>query len=454
MFTKNSDRPAFDCQPLVYRPRRQWPAGSRIAMEYLEVPQVAETYAHLGSRPYWSFGYESGLNEHGVVIGNEAIFTRAWRAASTQHRRDGCVACGVSGMDVIRLALERTRSASEAVDLIGRLVEAHGHFGSGVPGKAHADGSYDNSFIVADAAEAWVLETCGRDWLGRRLSNGSTSISNQPTLRSAWDRASRTLEANMIAQGWWSPSAGRPFDFAAAVADDLVPRQVSHLRLMRSRQLLRERAGRIDSRWMRRIARDHYENTFLEGPLFNPADPDVHTLCMHDSPAGFTWGNTAASSIVVQPRGGVGVPVFWWAPGPPCNSCYVPFFVPANGVPSIVSQPGATYAPDAIVPPDQASPDTAADGSYWWLFHRLLEATTGGAGHRGSRYAERNPMVRARFDALETQFEAELPQRLAAWANAADGEAAGRVLADFTGDCVNRVVAAATDLLRQFGEGK
>src|SRR5581483_597002 len=130
IFAKNSDRPVYDCQPLVFRPRRTWPAGARVATEYLELPQAPETHAHLGSRPYWSFGYESGLNEHGLVIGNEAIFTRAWRAAVARHRQDVGAPLGLSGMDVIRLALERTASAAAAVELMGALVEKHGQFGS------------------------------------------------------------------------------------------------------------------------------------------------------------------------------------------------------------------------------------------------------------------------------------------------------------------------------------
>jgi len=451
IFAKNSDRPAFDCQPLVYRPRRTWDAGAILALEYLELPQVAETYAHLGSRPYWSFGYESGLNEHGLVIGNEAIFTRGWRAAASSERAGKPVALGLSGMDVIRLALERTKTASAAVDLIGSLVEQYGQFGSGVPGKGHADGSYDNSFIVADAREAWVLETCARDWAARRLVGGYMSISNQPTVRTEWDRASAGLEANAAAQGWWSPDPARPFDFAAAVADELTPRQVSHLRVMRSRQLLHEKSGQINPAWMKRIARDHYEGTFLDGPLFNPADPDVLTLCMHDSPAGFTWGNTAASTIVVQPRSDRSVPVFWWTPGPPCNGCYVPFFVAPNGVPPMVARAGTREAGDAVVPPNKAVPDTYADGSYWWLFHRLMEVTSGGAGHRGPRYAERNRVVREQFDALEKSFATELPQVLAAYAAAPRGQTDAALLSGFTERCVGRVVTAIHDLLQRFG---
>jgi secernin len=73
---KNSDRPIFDCQPLVFYPRQTWAAESMIQLEYIAVPQVETTFATLGSSPYWCWGYEEGINEHSVVIGNEAIFTK------------------------------------------------------------------------------------------------------------------------------------------------------------------------------------------------------------------------------------------------------------------------------------------------------------------------------------------------------------------------------------------
>ena len=79
---KNSDRPIFDCQPLVFSPRKEWPANSHIQTEYIELPQADVTYAHLGSSPYWCWGYEEGINEYGVVIGNEAIFTKTFRDAA------------------------------------------------------------------------------------------------------------------------------------------------------------------------------------------------------------------------------------------------------------------------------------------------------------------------------------------------------------------------------------
>src|SRR4051794_32288950 len=164
---KNSDRPIFDCQSLIFFPRQKWSPGSRIQLEYVELPQVEVTYATLGSSPYWCWGYEEGINEHSVVIGNEAIFTRTFREQAGQYRQGKPTPLGVLGMDLIRLALERSRSAHQAVEVMGALIEQYGQFGSGVPTKTHDAGGYDGSFLIADPNEAWIVEAVGRRWVAR-----------------------------------------------------------------------------------------------------------------------------------------------------------------------------------------------------------------------------------------------------------------------------------------------
>src|SRR5436190_6851686 len=156
IFAKNSDRPIFDCQPLVFAPRTFWPAHATLPLEYVTLPQTDVTFATLGSSPYWCWGYEEGINEYSVVIGNEAIFTKTFREAAQSHQHTSDL--GLLGMDLIRLALERSQNAGQAVDLMGRLIEQYGQYGSGVPMKEHAVGGYDNSFIIADPGEAWIVE--------------------------------------------------------------------------------------------------------------------------------------------------------------------------------------------------------------------------------------------------------------------------------------------------------
>ncbi len=449
---KNSDRPVFDCQPLVYEPRRTATPGAPLRLAYVEVPDARESYATLGSSPYWCWGYEEGVNEFGVAIGNEAIFTAAWAAAVADAKAGRPPARGLLGMELLRLGLERGRTARAALDAMTDLLERHGQWGSGVPACGDETGAYDNSYIVADPREAWVLETVGRRWAARRFTSGAASISNEPSIRTAWDLGSRDLEAYARDRGFWPRDATERFDFARAYQDLGKPLQLSHIRAQRSRQLVRERMpdSGVSPRWVARILRDHYEDTFLEGPYFNPALPDFLTLCMHSSPAGFTWGNTATSAVAVLPAAPDRLAQFWWAPVTPCTGCYVPFYVEARGVPERVSRAGREGK--RVTPPPEARPDAPASGSYWWLFRTLLDVVKG--NETGDRYHERQPLVRARFDELEQAF-ADEAARVEAEALAAKrrghGDEVSRILGAFTGRCVERAAATASELIETLG---
>ena len=64
-------------------------------------------------------------------------------------------------MDLLRLGLERGKTAYEAMHVMIDLLEEYGQSGdcehAGEWGKAN----YHNSYILADPQEAWVLETAG-----------------------------------------------------------------------------------------------------------------------------------------------------------------------------------------------------------------------------------------------------------------------------------------------------
>lgn len=421
---KNSDRPVGESQPLTY------------------YPHYDGTHAHLGGSPYWCAGHEFGLNEFGVAIGNEALFTRDVAAG----RRGEPPPPGISGMELVRLGLEGARTAAEAVDLVGATVERHGQWGSAVPGKSDVDGSYDNSFLVADPATAWVVETSGRSWVANRVTAGTRAISNEITTRTAWDDASDDLTTRAAENGWWQGDPGEPFDVARAYADPDTPLQVSHLRLQRSRSLLRAAEPRVGIDTVKRILRDHYEDTFLAGPSFHAARPDFLTLCMHAHPAGFTWGNTAASAIFVLPRGDGELPFLWWAPVTPCTGVYIPVFVAAAGVPA-----GIDARDRVLSPARDAAADQYDERSYWWHFQRLLDATIGPGD--GWAFTTRQPQVRAEFDLLEKEFAAALPQ---VQESAVGRIRAGRpeegrdLLREFTAQCARRALGTADRLRDAF----
>jgi len=423
ILVKNSDRTVFDCQPLLLHARRSWPQGTQIDLGRTSVAQVPETFATLGSSPYWCWGFEEGINEFGVAIGNEGLFTRGRADDVAASARGEGPALGPTGMDLMRLALERSRTAQEAVETIGSLLEQHGQFGSGMPMAGIELGSYDNSFLVADPHEAWVVETCGRSWVARRLPRGTASISNVPSIRTEWELASEGFVENAIARGWWTAKEAHAFDFTAACSDPS-PAYAAQAERARTRSgcssgLLQEKSGSIDPRWMMRIARDRSTTPSL--------DLDI----------------TASSCIAVLPQGDDSLPVFWWCAGPPSNACYVPFFVHGTRLPEMLSTAGTVGR--AITPPSRVAQDGFSPDSYWWRFRELSDLVR-------MEYSARNELVRRAFDPLEVDFEEGLAEVLGeARELQRDGRAreAAERLDAYSAACVRRALATLTELREQ-----
>jgi dipeptidase len=367
LFAKNSDRPAGECQPMLQIERAAHAAGASVRCQYVEIPQVAETAALIGSRPFWLWGFEHGLNEHGVAIGNHTVFTR-----------DPLGGVGLTGMDLVRLGLERAASAERAVEVICRLIEAHGQGGSGYFDK---DWPYHNSFLIADRGAAFLLETSDRRWAVRRIADVG-SASNHLTIGSDWTALSPDAVRHASQQGWIANGAHARFDFAGAYRDvEVAPPVVSSGRHRRTCELLREKRGSISPAFLRAALRDHYD-----GPVHRPGraidDERYFSVCMHADPV----GTTTASMLARIPRDDDDLLRYWGSLASPCTGVFLPYYLDGK-IPAALSLGGEH--------PSEESP--------WWKLKALLSLV--------ERDFERfGPIVRSAWD----RFEAAILERAAA----------------------------------------
>jgi len=296
VFGKNSDRPAAEEQRPIYCPARRHPAGACARCTYIEIPEAAETLAVLLSQPTWMWGAEMGVNERGVVIGNEAVWTKAPLGPAA-----------LLGMDLVRLGLERGTTARQALKVITTLLEAHGQGG---PCADQDPGfQYHNSFLIADVDEAWVLETAGSHWAAERVTNGVRNISNQLSIRRGFTLASEGLGDQGRKASW---SAGEdPVDFAAAFGWEEPGEQLATqaTREGRGRQLLAAGRGRITPATMMEILRDHDGGICMHGAFRTTASLVCRVGRGVAPRIWMTWGNYPCKADFLE-----------MAPPPPAGS--------------------------------------------------------------------------------------------------------------------------------------
>ena len=121
----------------------EWDTGKYLGM----IPQVARTYQRVGN-----------MNEHQLIIAETTYGGRP-----ELEDPNGVMDYG----SLIYVALERAKTAREAIDVIVDLANTYGYYSSG------------ESFSIADTEEVWVMDLIGKGpdnkgivWVARRVPDG------------------------------------------------------------------------------------------------------------------------------------------------------------------------------------------------------------------------------------------------------------------------------------------
>ncbi len=204
-FKKGDQAPVYYGLQEVKKPLREY---GRV-LGY--IPQVEKTYS------YFHTGYPQ-MNEYQLAIGE-----------STLSQRDELKVDVDSGKQIMTIeqaqlfALQRCKTAREAIDLITMLVEKYGFLPS--------CGPESEGLCIADPNEAWVLEVfsvgpnwepgsgkLGAIWAAQRVPDDHIAIVPNWSIIKEIDlsdpdtfRASKNYKQVAIDYGWYDPSNGTPF---------------------------------------------------------------------------------------------------------------------------------------------------------------------------------------------------------------------------------------------------
>jgi len=327
IFGKNSDREPNEAHFIEQHPAADFAAGNRVKCTYIEIPQATHTHAVVLAKPFWIWGAEMGANEHGLVIGNEALFTKIPYAKN-----------GLLGMDLLRLTLERATTASEGVKVITDLMA---EFGQGGNHSAAHETYYHNSYILADPHDAWVIETAGPHWAAKKI-RGIYSISNGITIENDFDLASPDLVKFAIEKGWCKNESD--FSFARCYSEFLYTRfSDCRKRRARSMEILDEQRGQITVETMMNALRDHGQGDGSQ----RSADESLAgaDICMHAGFGPIRISQTTGSMVSYLDAN---APLhFMTATAAPCTSIFKPVWVDAS-LPDLGPAPVSTFNPATL----------------------------------------------------------------------------------------------------------
>jgi len=326
--------------PLRWNPREKHQPGEILRLRDGQViPQVELAYAFI-----WPAAECNGINEFQVAIADD---TGSCRKELFQNER------GLDLEEFVRLALQRSRTAKEAIVTMGTIIEKYGY-------RSH-NGLDGDIFSIADPNEGWWMEvTIGGLWAAQRVPDDAIIVlANRFRIGEVDLRdSSRFLASpNLIdyaqKKGWYNPAEG-PFNFERTYGTVEDARSTYNTRRewrgnwLLSGQRFREEANpltvvpakKLTPRDIMALLRDHYEGTeydLTKGyDKGSPHHTTERTICRM----------TTDATTVAHLRGWLPPEiggVLWLSIGTPCSSVYVPYYLGVLDFPKPYTYLSDTY---------------------------------------------------------------------------------------------------------------
>lgn len=304
IFAKNSDRKPNEPHIMVKVPAKNYGELEMVRATYISIPQVKHTFACVLLKPSWIWGAEMGWNEHGLNIGNEAVFTKAKKGYQ-----------GLIGMDLLRLALERAKTCEEAINVITSLISKYGQDGNcGYKSKFY----YHNSFLISTASEAYVLETAGKDWVAKKVEN-TYAISNELTIEKNFDMSRSGLMEDLLANN--KIKHKNDLNFKQVYSNKFMTHFAkASKRRCQVQNAINSNLGYVTPNLAMNILRSHDKSKNKKMPYCS----SVGSPCMH---AGSLIGDQTTGSYVAELKQNPLNNVYWVTGCSfPCLSVYKPVF--------------------------------------------------------------------------------------------------------------------------------
>lgn len=334
IFAKNSDRDPNEAQIIEHHPKKE-PEKITTKLTYEKFPRLGERNEIIISRPWWIWGAEMGANEHGLVIGNTATFTKEKYSEK-----------GLLGMDMLRLVLERKNTVRDALGFMAAMIENYGQGGSGSYDHKFL---YHNSFIIADSKEAWVLESAGENWTADKIT-GVYSTSNTLTVEGKGRISSNKLISKAMDEGWIDDP--EDFNFKEDYVSSGMYQRLANGNERREFTFnkLREKKGDIDIEYMMDLLRSHHKEPY------EPKKGSNRDICMH---YGFLSRKSHTASSQISEIGKENQVHWFTGTSNPCLSIFKPLNF-SDSLPNLGCAPTNKYDPN----------------NYWWKFesfHRRFQ---------------------------------------------------------------------------------